>query len=159
MCSALALSHYECDPNSLNQHFASTAKRILGPHPDNIDSLVNLLDSLPIQVCATFCLNRVSPNEILKEIQGLRSDCSRGADHIPVKILKPVVSLLVSPLTHIINTCIDTSAFPEDWKVPRISPIPEKDHTENLDDYFRPVSILPVMSPRVHGIETANFLH
>ena len=59
------------DPNALNQHFASTAERTLGAQPDNTDSLFNLLDFLPTRDGTTFCLNRVSPNEIWKEIQGL----------------------------------------------------------------------------------------
>lgn len=58
--------------------FASTAKRTLGAHLDSINSLFNLLDFLQTQDGAIFCLT---------EIQGLSSDCLRGADQIAVKFL------------------------------------------------------------------------
>ena len=92
----------------------------------------------------------MSSNETLKEVKKLRSDCSTGADHIPEKFPRIVTSLLASSLTHIINTCIDTSTFPKDWKVGRISLMPNKDQ-------LRAVSILPD-KVRKGWIETDNFL-
>ena len=132
------------DPDKLNSHFASTAERTLGSKPEDIASLFDLVRSLPMQDGPRFNLSKVSPSEILKVIQGLRSDCSTGVDQIPVKFLKPVASIIAPALTHTINTCIEISTFPQDWKTARISPIP-KDYPVKEDD-FRPVSILPVIS-------------
>ena len=59
--------------------------------------------------------------------------------------LKPVVEVLVSPLTFVINNYIATNNFPDAWKTARISPIPKITQPVELKDY-RPVSILPVLS-------------
>ena len=55
----------------------------------------------------------------------LRNYCSAGYDNIPAMFLKPVVEVLVSPLTFVINNYIATNNFPDAWKTARISPIPK----------------------------------
>jgi retron-type reverse transcriptase len=56
-----------------------------------------------------------------------------------------VIEYIVSPLTHIINSCIKNNIFPQTWKVSRISPIPKTDNPSENNDY-RPVAILPILS-------------
>ena len=68
-----------------------------------------------------------------------------GYDNIPIQYLKPVSSVIISPLTHIINSSIECNIFPEQWKIGKISPIPKKDMALKEDD-FRPISVLPVLS-------------
>ena len=75
----------------------------------------------------------------------LRNDCSAGYDNIPAMFLKPVVEVLVSPLTFVINNYIATNNFPDAWKTARISPILKKPQPVVLKD-SRTVSILPVLS-------------
>ena len=73
---------------------------------------------------------------MLGEIKELRSDCSTGPDSIPAKFDKLVAEHLVSPLTHIINSCLDRNEYPLLWKTVRISPIPKVDepHTNDITD-------------------------
>ena len=59
--------------------------------------------------------------------------------------IKPVIDFLVSPLTFVINNYIATNNFPDAWKTARISPIPKITQPVELK-YYRPVSILPVLS-------------
>ena len=66
-------------------------------------------------------------------------------DNIPAIFIKPVVELLVSPLTFVINNYIATSNFPNAWKTATISPIPKLTQPVELKDY-RPVLIFPVLS-------------
>ena len=73
----------------------------------------------------SFKLRAVNPEEVNKCIKTLRNDCSTGYDNIPVSFIKPVAKYLESPLTYIINNFIATSAFPNQWKIARISPIPK----------------------------------
>ena len=47
----------------------------------------------------SFDFRRVSYDEVLLEIKGLRSDCSTGPDNIPTKFIKLVAEHLASPLT------------------------------------------------------------
>lgn len=83
--------------------------------------------------------------EVLREIKGLRSDCSCGPDNIPSKIIKLVAEHLASPRTHILNNCISHEVFPLAWKLARISPVPKVDDPKSNSEY-RPISILPVLS-------------
>ena len=75
----------------------------------------------------------------------LRNDCFTGNDNIPVMFIKPVVEFLVSSLTFVINNYVATNNFPDAWKTARISPIPKITQPVELK-YYRPVSILPVLS-------------
>ena len=120
-------------------------QRTLGTKPDDTNELLGLVDSLPMQSGATFCLMQVSHNQVIKEIKELRSDSSTGADQIPVRFIKSVANDLASPLAHIINACIEMSTFPSLWKIARISPIPKVESPFGEND-FRPVSILPALS-------------
>ena len=81
---------------------------------------------------------------MVREIKGLRWDCSTGPDNIPAKFVKLVAERLVFPLTHIINLCLDRNEYPLLWKTARISPIPKVDEPRKNDNY-RPISILPVL--------------
>jgi hypothetical protein len=135
------------DPEKLNKYFISTATRTLGTEPDDVQDLLNLVQSLPEQTehSASFTLKNVHQFEIVKEISRLRSDTSTGFDQIPVKFIKLVSTDLVGPLTYIINTCIDSSLFPRTWKTARVSPIPKINNPTCEKDY-RPISILPALS-------------
>ena len=77
-------------------------------------------------------------NQVIKEIKELRSDCSSGADHVPVKFNKLVAADLVSSLKHIINTCIETLTFPFLRGIARILSILKVDRPAVEIDY-RPV--------------------
>ena len=100
------------------------------------------MDFLSNQRGLTFSLMQSTSNQVIKEIKELRSDCSTGADQVPVKFIKLVTTDLVSPLTHVINTCIETLTFPSPWKTEIISSIPKVDQTTEKNDY-RPVYHLP----------------
>ena len=93
----------------------------------------------------SFNLCSVTYSEVTKMLTTMRSDCSTGADEIPAKYLKLSANIIASPLTHIINSFIIISSFPEAWKVARVSPIPKVDSlTES--DHYRPIAILPAIS-------------
>ena len=130
---------FRADPDSLNKLFSSTAERTLDiPTAANHD-LFDVLERLPDSENSSFQLREVSHSEVLRELKRLRADCSTGADQIPVKFLKSVAEYLASPLTHIINTCINSSYFPKAWKVARISLIPKVNNPKSNEEY-RPVS-------------------
>lgn len=72
-------------------------------------------------------------------------DCSTGVDQIPMKFIKPVEKDLAGPLTYIVNTCIESSVFPQIWKTARISSIPKTLHPKDERDY-RPIFLLLALS-------------
>ncbi len=82
---------------------------------------------------------------MLKELGELRNDTSTGPDNLPVKFIKHCADILASPITHILNSCIDLQLFPSPLKISRICPIPKVD-TPVIPDDFRPIAIVPALS-------------
>ena len=112
----------DVDPDEVNAFFNTTATRTTGkklePMTDEFyDQLIDHPDN--------FKLRHATFEEVEKSINLLRADCSTGNDNIPTKYIKPVSEYLISPLTHIINSSIDLSIFPTDWKISRICPVPK----------------------------------
>ena len=130
------------DPDEINTFFNSTAVRTTGKNPEKLSNF--FIRNLPDHQ-DNFHLRPATCDEVSKAMLKLRSDCSTGHDNIPSKFIKPVSEYLVSPLTHIINSCIESSIFPDDWKISRICPVPKVNDPQPLIDY-RPISILPILS-------------
>ena len=133
------------DPNKLNEYFNTTSERLTSRERKSVDQLTNMINQLPENGANTFELRQATYNEVKSAINKTRNDCSTGPDSIPINLLKPVSEYLVSPLTHVINSFINSSQFPKQWKQARISPIPKISTPLVLSDY-RPVSVLPVLS-------------
>ena len=133
------------DPNKLNTHYLSTASRLNGSISCSSQEIHNMIKNLQEPQTNPFFIQHVTYKDVETELDSLRSDCSAGYDNIPIQYLKPVSSVLISPLTHIINSSIENNVFSEQWKIGKISPIPKIDLPINEDD-FRPISVLPVLS-------------
>ena len=149
------------DPDELNVHFSTTAQRTIEAPATSLDTLANIIDSLPeipdnIQ---HFTIQPVTRRGVLECIKSLRSDSSTGADTIPARFVKLVAEYLANPLTHIINNCIKRSYFPTKWKMARVSPIPKVVNPTSMNE-LRPISILPVLSKvfeKAVGIQIMSF--
>ena len=134
--------------NELNTYFAETAQRTTGNSDVDIkEDLLDFVDSLPpgSMEGEPFTLRHVTHNEVLNEIKIIHSDTSTGPDQIPIKYLKPVAKSIAGPLTHILNSFIAQSLFPNTWKVARITPIPKTNGSVSVPN-MRPISTLPVLS-------------
>ena len=101
----------------MNKHFASTAERVTALSPVFNEDIYRLINRLSDDSYSSFRFRHVTHQEVLREIKGLRSDCSTGPDNIPAKFVKLVPEYLASPLTHIINSCLN--------RLKRISPVVE----------------------------------
>ena len=111
----------KADPDNLNNHFSSTAQRLLGSTPLTKDELGEMINSLPAhEHLNLFNLRQVTHREVLKELTTMRNDSSTGPDQIPAKYLKLVAEYISSPLTHIINSFISCQRFPGSWKQARV---------------------------------------
>ena len=130
------------DPDEVNAFFNSTATRTTGKQSNAIlDTFFDQLNDHP----DNFKLRPATFKEVENSLNLLRGDCSTGHDNIPTKFIKPVSEFVVSPLTHIINSSISSSTFPDEWKISRICPVPKVPNPSSLAEY-RPISILPVLS-------------
>ena len=70
---------------------------------------------------------------------------SFGIDNISSYFMKLALPYIENSLAFLFNTSIETSQFPDSWKVARITPIfKDGDGTEKSN--YRPISVLPVIS-------------
>lgn len=93
-----------------------------------------------------FNLQPVRYDKVIAVRKSLRLDSSTCSDKIAAKFIKNVAEFISSLITYIINCCIDSSNFPEQWNISRIWPIPKTNcnNPTNFADY-RPISVLPVL--------------
>ena len=64
---------------------------------------------------------------------------------LSVKVIKPVIDSLSSPLTYIINLSFNEGIFPSELKIAQIIPLYKNDDPMQFNNY-RPVSLLPFFS-------------
>ena len=84
-------------------------------------------------------------SEIEKEILELNSKKATGPDSIPPKVLKDIIGVVKSPLTHLFNITVQECQFPSDLKYANVSPVFKKGDNTDKSNY-RPISILPCIS-------------
>lgn len=97
-----------------------------------------------------FSLAPVSQGEISKCILSLKSD-AEGYDGINLRMLLMTLPHTLKTITHIINTSIQTSTFPETWKKAIILPLPKTPIPSTMKD-LRPISILPCLSKVIEKV-------
>jgi len=91
-----------------------------------------------------FRFNYLTELDVVNGINGIKSNAI-GQDGISLKFVKILLPYIVSSLTHIFNHCINSSVFPDKWKIAIVMPI-AKNNTASSPHDFRPISILPVLS-------------
>ena len=101
----------DADPDVLNEHYNTTAVRLLNSAPKSEETLRNFIDTLPDNP-NTFSFSKTTYSDTRKSILSLRNDCSTGQDKLPAKFLKLCVNEITSPICHIINTAIEENSFP-----------------------------------------------
>ena len=70
---------------------------------------------------------------------------SFGTDNISSYFLKLALPFIENSLAIVFNTSIETSRFPDSWKVARVAPIFKEGDKTGRSNY-RPISVLPVIS-------------
>ena len=133
------------DADELNNHYLTTASRILKSNPKSIEEIEFVINSSRNTVKNELMFHPVTFHEVLEELNSLRLDCSSGYDNIPVRLIKPIAQFIASPLTYIINMGIEEKIFHDDWKIGKITPIPKSENAER-PDHYRPVTVLPILS-------------
>lgn len=125
------------DVNLLNNQFANIQ---VERQTTNEYALLNIVP--PEQ---SFCFRCVNQTEVLKSLLSIKSN-AEGLDGINPRFLKLVIPKLIPFLTHICNTILTKSVFPDAWKKAKIIPLPK-----NNND-FRPIAILPYLSKAMEKI-------
>ena len=144
-------------PKDLNEYFSTVAQKTLNKNPVVLDDINKFIDTC---ICddSAFRLNPITYADVMTHLKSLRSDCSTGADNIPIRYIKCITEEICSPLTHIINSCIINNIYPKPWKLSRIAPINKIPHPVEVSDY-RPISILPALSKVYEKVVLKQLLH
>ena len=68
---------------------------------------------------------------------------STGPQSFPIKLLKLIPDLILTPLCRIINRSFQTGVYPDALKISEVIPIHEGGSTEERNNY-RPISLLSI---------------
>ena len=82
---------------------------------------------------------------ICKIIKDIDIGKSTALDHLPAKVLKPVLLSLSDKLLEIINLSLATGEIPDDWKKANVVPLEKITNTRDISK-LRPVSLLALPS-------------
>ena len=94
---------------------------------------------------AKFNFKTIELKDIRDAFAKAKTTKSFGVDNISSCFLKLALPYIENSLAFLFNTSIETSQFPDSWKVARINPIfKEGDKTEKSN--YRPISVLPIIS-------------
>ena len=88
---------------------------------------------------------------MLKYLNALSVDKAMGLDGIPSRFVKDSASIIVCPITHIINLSIKQGVVPDDLKSARVVPLFKQNDKTEVGNY-RPVSILSIISKVVEKV-------
>ena len=104
------------------------------PPPDERPTPTNQLNHITIDT-----------SDVYTALVTLDTSKAAGPDDIVPLILKTCADALTTPLTHLLNTCLQTCSVPEEWKVHKIVPIPKGSDPSDVHNY-RPISLLCILS-------------
>ena len=93
----------------------------------------------------TFSFNFISYDDIVKELNKLKTKKVSQKTDIPIKIVKENVDIISHFLYHNFNNSLSCSTFPTGMKYADVTPIHKKDDKTHKTNY-RPISILPNLS-------------
>ena len=130
--------------NAMNSFFCSIGQDLA----DKIDPVPNPLLSGDFEVNknqAKFSFKTIGVQKIRAAFAKVKTAKSFGTDNISSYFLKLALPFIENSLAFLFNTSIETSQFPDSWKVARVTPIyKDGDRTEKSN--YRPISVLPVIS-------------
>ena len=86
-------------------------------------------------------LYKISPNEILTQINNLKDSNSTGSDEISTRFIKLSGSILIPALEYLFNLVISKGEYPDSLKIAKVIPIFKSGDPSKTNNY-RPISVL-----------------
>ena len=134
--------------NSFNTFFSKIGAETSNNVPQTNKQFASYL---PNSIMNSIFIEPVSPSDVLKATNRLKPKTSSGHDELSTKLMKETISLILEPITHIINVSFDTGIFPKLMKIAKVIPIYKKSDKALMQSY-RPISLLPVFSKIIERI-------
>lgn len=126
------------DPDVINSHFLNVPGNLVANN-----TYIAFFESNRYGD-ATFNIEQVSGDVISRLLSKLKSN-AEGYDGISLKTLFLTLPHTLEFITGIINKSIESSVFPDVWKISTVLPLPKISNPVQIKD-LRPISILPCLS-------------
>lgn len=123
--------------NSFNQFFATIGS--------NIQEKLHISAEPPSLPESGFEFKYETEETIHKLISRIKIDIATGNDNINARFLRDAIDTITPSITKLVNLSYETKTFPNKMKEAVVRPIYKKEDKEK-PEYYRPVSILPVLS-------------
>ena len=131
-------------PEEMNSYFSSIGKKLA----DKISTVSNPLLSGSFIINksnAKFQFKAIQVQEIRDALARVKTAKGFRVDNISSFFLKLALLYVENSLALFFNTSIETSTFPESWKIARVTPtFKDGDRADKLN--YRPISVLPVIA-------------
>lgn len=114
---------------SFHQHFSSPSEDIAGGHSVAHNG---------------FTFQNINDYDTINAIFEVNSNAV-GLDELPIRFIKFILPLLLQPITFLFNCIINSSVYPDAWKLSKVIPIKKKHNCNTLEN-LRPISILSALS-------------
>ena len=129
--------------NKCNTFFTNVGQKIA--KDIQYDGNKNYSYYLNKQINSTFTFKNIDEIIVKKTINNLPTKNSCGYDDISSKLLKVIATVIIKPLTLLINQVLNTGIFPDKLKIAKVIPIYKKGDPQLFENY-RPISLLPTIS-------------
>jgi hypothetical protein len=92
-----------------------------------------------------FAFNFITVGEVIAALNFIQSKKSLGLDGISTRLLKDAAHIIADPIANIFNLSLQTTIFPDDWKLSKVTPV-FKDGNKNDCGNYRPISVISVVA-------------
>ena len=132
-----------------NHFFTTVASKLVEKLPKRIDKFrkqfVEKFYRLKGVKPNDYSFSVVSENKILTYLNNLSAKKATGLDGIPARFVRDSASIIVCPLSHVINLSLIQGIVPDDLESARVVPLFKKNDKTEVGNY-RPVTILSIIS-------------
>lgn len=144
-CKRTVLQDHTHSANDINESFLNIP--MATPNPSFYENL--FVD--PGQMSGNFEFTYVNERDVMLSCLAVKSNAI-GYDNIDPKFVRLILPQILPYITHLFNTIVMSSSFPNRWRHAKIIPIP-KNGTE-----FRPIAILPFFSKVMEKLMHAQMI-
>ena len=128
--------------NKFNSYFTGLAQSLSMKIPPAESTFQSYLPPAPLN---SLVVLPTTPNEILTINKTLKASHSAGLDDLAPHIFSPLMDILATPLSEIINCSLENGEVPLEVKTAKVVPTFKQGNKNEISNY-RPISVLPFFS-------------